>query len=102
MECRKCNEKGFSMVYALVMLLVVSIGGTALLSIIRKDRGVASGYAAMRVTSEAAEAALKACEGQFMNNPETALAILRKFTKDNDYRWICNSSAANANSEMRC
>ena len=101
MEYRRGNEKGFTVVYALVMLLIVSVGGTALLFMVRKNRSGALDYSTMRVASEAAEAALRACEGQFMNHPDTALAILKKFKQDDHYRWLLNSSVAAACTEVK-
>lgn len=98
---RMKEERGFAVVYALVALLVVTIGGTALLFMVRKDKSGTSDYASIRMAAKAAEAALKACEGQFMNNPDTALAILKVFTKNNNCKWICNSSVATASSEVR-
>lgn len=97
----KKDERGFAVVYALVALLVVSIGGTALLFMVRKDKVGTSDYSSIRMTAKAAEAALKACEGQFMNNPDTALAILKAFTKNNNCKWICNPSVIAASSEVR-
>ncbi len=101
MMYRKSDERGFAVVYALVVLLIITMAGTAMLFLSRKDMGGGFNYSSMRSTSRAAEAALKACEGQMMNNPDTALAILKAFTKDNKYKWICNPSVAASETEVR-
>jgi Tfp pilus assembly protein PilX len=100
MILRNRNEQGFALVYALVALLIVTIGGTALLFMVRKDRAGTTDYSSVRATAKAAEAALRACEGQFINHPDTALAILKAFAKNDNCKWICNSSVANAATEV--
>lgn len=101
MMYKRNDERGFAVVYALVVLLIVTMGGTALLFMSRKDTTGGSNYSSMRTTSKAAETALKACEGQLLNNPDTALAILKAFAKNSKYKWICNSSVAASETEVR-
>jgi len=98
---KRNDEHGFAVIYALVVLLIVTMGGTALLFMSRKDKTGGSNYSSMRTTAKAAETALKACEGQLLNHPDTALAILKAFVKNSKYRWICNSSVAESETEVR-
>ncbi len=97
----KKNEQGFAIVYSLAVLLIATVGGTALLFISRKDRTEVSDYAKMRITAEAAESALRAVEGRFSNNPQVAFDILNAFTTNNNCKWILNSSAATASTEQK-
>lgn len=73
------NQRGFALVYALVVLLMASVAGTALLFMSQRGRGEATDYTKMRSSSLAAVAALKACEAQFQTEPTTTLAILRGY-----------------------
>jgi hypothetical protein len=98
---QKNDECGFALIYALIVLLIVTMGGTALLFMSQKDKTGGTNFSSMHTTAKAAEAALKACEGQFMNHPDTALAILKAFAKNNKYKWICNSSVAESETEVR-
>lgn len=94
------NERGFALVYGLVVLLIASVVGTALLYMSRKTHTGASNSANVRMASLAASAALKACEGQFLNDPSTTLAILKKYNEDNTYKWLLGNET-NADSEQR-
>lgn len=100
MKCGVYNERGFAMVFGLVVLLLATVGGTAILFMAQKDHVGASDYIQMRSASRAAVAALKACEGQFLNDPNTALAILTQYKSDNAFKWMLGT-AANANSEHK-
>ena len=63
------NNRGFAVAYALVVLLVAAVVGTGLLFMAQKDRANVSDFSKVRETSQAAQAALKACEGQFFSGP---------------------------------
>lgn len=84
------NQSGFAIVYGLVVLLLATVGGTSLLYIARKDRAAVSNYAKMRSASLAAQAALKACEGMFREDPGTALQILSAYCEDQNNRCLLN------------
>ncbi len=100
MNSRMNNERGFALVFGLVILLLATVGGTALLFMTQKDRTEASDYTKMRSASQVATAALKACEGAFQNDASVALAILKKYKSNNAYQWMFGTDA-NANSEHR-
>ncbi|MBN1575674.1 MAG: hypothetical protein JW913_03930 [Chitinispirillaceae bacterium] len=100
MTYRMNNQRGFAVVYGLVILVLATIAGTALLFITHKDRMQATDYTGMRNASQAAVAALRACEGQFLNDPDEALAILTKYKNDNTFEWMLGT-AANADEEQK-
>ncbi|MBN1575672.1 MAG: hypothetical protein JW913_03920 [Chitinispirillaceae bacterium] len=101
MKCKLNNERGFAVVYGLVILLLASVGGTALLFMTQKDRIQATDYAKMRSSSQAAIAALKACEGQFQTAPDVVLDILKDYIDDPDTkRWLLGT-AENATEEQK-
>ncbi|MBN1759435.1 MAG: hypothetical protein JW863_13995 [Chitinispirillaceae bacterium] len=95
------NERGFALVYALVVLLLATVGGTALLFLSRKDHISASDYSGMRIASQAATTAIKACEGQFLNDPNEALAILEKYYENPSAKTWLLGTAANAGTEQK-
>jgi hypothetical protein len=94
----KCQH-GFAIVYALIVLVLATIGGTSLLFLAQKDRSMVSDYIKMRSASLAAMAAIKACEGQFRKDPEGAFAILKQYTSKNNYQWMLGT-AENAKDEQ--
>jgi hypothetical protein len=100
MKCAMNNERGFAMVFGLIVLLLATVGGTAILFMAQKDHTGASDYIQMRSASQAAVAGLKACEGQFLDDPNTALAILTQYTTNNAFKWMFGT-AANANNEHK-
>jgi hypothetical protein len=89
------NQNGFALVYALVVLTLATVGGTALLFLVQKDRAMVTDYVKMRSASLAANAAIRACEGQFMNDTGVAIAILRKYKADSTYKWMLGTAPAN-------
>ncbi len=95
------NHGGFAIVYGLVVLLLVTVSGTAILFLTQKDRVAVADYASIRSSSQAALAALKAFEGQCQKAPDTALAILKKYSSDHEYKWLLGSSSAVANIEQK-
>ncbi|MGD9200309.1 MAG: hypothetical protein PVI26_01995 [Chitinispirillia bacterium] len=94
------NERGFAVVYGLVVLLLASITGTGFMLMTMRSRIGSTDHAIIRSASQAAVSGLKACEAQFLNDPDTALAILNKYIDDNDYRWLLGT-ATNSNTEQR-
>ena len=94
------NEHGFALVYGLVVLLIASVAGTGMLFMSRKSSAGASEYAKVRMASLAASAALKACEGQFLDDAVTAFAILKKYDEDDSFKWLLGD-ATGADSEQR-
>jgi hypothetical protein len=91
MKLHLCNRNGFALVYSLVILVLASIGGTALLFMTQRGNIEASDYTSMRSSSLAAVAALKACEGQFLNDPNTALSLLKGYLY-NSKEWLLGSA----------
>ncbi|MBN1575673.1 MAG: hypothetical protein JW913_03925 [Chitinispirillaceae bacterium] len=101
MTCKMNNQRGFAVVYGLMVLVLASMGGTALLFMTQKDRIQATDYAKMRSSSQAAKAALKACEGQFQTAPDVVLDILKDYIEDPDTkRWLLGT-AENATEEQK-
>ena len=94
------NERGFAVVYGLVVLLLASITGTGLMFMAMRGRIGSTDHAIIRSASQAAVSGLKACEGQFLNDPVTALAILNKYKDDNDFKWMLGTET-NSNTEQR-
>jgi len=94
------NQRGFAIVYGLVVLVLATVAGTGLLVMTRQGRTGAGDYGNMRIVSQAALAACKACEGQFLDDPETALDILKKFKEDPSNKWLLGGPA-DAGSEQR-
>jgi len=86
------NNKGFAIVYSLIVLMLASIGGTALLFMTQQGHKGASDYAKMRSSSLAAVAALKSCEGQFQNDPNTALTLLKGYLQNNTNQWLLGTA----------
>jgi hypothetical protein len=90
------QRKGFAIVYGLLILLFITITGTAILTLTRSDRDSASHYQSSLVATQAAQAALKAVEGQMANAPDTMAATLRKFLTNSKYKWFFGGSVADA------
>jgi type II secretory pathway pseudopilin PulG len=86
------NESGFALVYGLVVLLLASVGGTALLFMAQKDRTGASDYSQMRSASQAAMTAIKAFEGQLMNNPATAVSLLQGYVNNSSNKFLLGAT----------
>ena len=94
------NERGFAMVYGLVVLLLASITGTGLMFMSMRGRIGSTDYAQIRAASQAAVSGLKACEAQFLNDPVTALAILQQYKNDDTYQWLFGDEN-NSNTEHK-
>jgi Tfp pilus assembly protein PilV len=92
------NQRGFALIYALVILLLASIGGTAVLFMSQKGRIEATDYAAMRSSSLAAVAATKAFERQFLTDPATALAQLRAYPSKT---WLLGSTPSSTQQKVK-
>ena len=88
------KRAGVAVVYALVILIMATMGGTMVLFLAMKNRVAVADYAGMQSASEAAMAGLKAFEGQCMNDPATVLAILKKYTANHSYKWLLGSAPA--------
>jgi len=94
------NQRGFAMIYGLIVLLLATLAGTAILVMTRQGRTGAGDYGKMRVASQAALAAIKACEGQFSDQPQTAFEILKKHTESSSYCWMLGT-ANDASTEQK-
>jgi hypothetical protein len=94
------NQKGFGIIYGLLILTIATVGGTAILYMAQKDRSTTTDYANIRSSSEAAKAALRAFEGQCATAPDTTLAILKKYEGNHSYKWLLGPSSASAGTEQ--
>jgi hypothetical protein len=90
------KREGFAIVYGLIALLCVMSFGTAILFMVRSDRESAAHYKSSQSALQAANAALKAVEGQLANAPDTSVAILRKFLNNSNYKWFFGKTVADA------
>ncbi|MCX7726375.1 MAG: MKRN2 opposite strand protein [Chitinispirillaceae bacterium] len=97
----KIKESGFAVVYGLIVLMIATLAGSSMLFMAQKERIAISDVSKMRSATLAAIAALKAVEGQLLNNPTTALDILKEYlTNPNQNTWMLGT-LANCHSEQR-
>lgn len=94
------NQRGFAVVYAMIILAIATAGGSMLIFMARNDRVSVSDYAKVRTASQAAFSALRACEGQFHNQPQTALEILKGYRDSHSRAWMLGT-AADADKEQK-
>jgi hypothetical protein len=101
MKYKISNQGGFAAVYGLIVLLLATLSGTAILFMTQKDRASVTDYAGVRSSSLAAIAALKAFEGQCAIAPDTTFAILKKYIINHNYKWLLGPSSASAATEQK-
>jgi hypothetical protein len=87
---------GFAIVYGLIILLFVSLVGTSLLYLVRTDRESSIHYQNSQVALQAAQAGLKAVEGQLTVAPDTMTATLKKFMANSNYDYFFGITVADA------
>jgi hypothetical protein len=90
------KRSGFAIVYGLLILLFITVTGTAILVMTRSDRESAARYQNSQVAFQAAQIALKAVEGQLANAPDTVVALLRKFLVTSDHKWLLGAKVSDA------
>ncbi|MBN1603659.1 MAG: hypothetical protein JW915_18755 [Chitinispirillaceae bacterium] len=95
------NQHGFALVYGLVVLLLASVGGTALLFMAQKDRIGASDYSQMRSASLAAMTAVKAFEGQMLKYPDKSVSLLIDYLADPDRKFLFGSTASSTEKRIK-
>ncbi len=95
------NDKGIAVLLGLFVLFVVTIAGISLLLISQRDKIAAADASAIRNVAFAADASLKACEGQLAKQPDTVVAILNKYVKDINYKWLLNPNSNSALTENK-
>lgn len=86
------NDKGIAVLLGLFVLFVVTIAGITLILISQRDKIASADACAIRNVAFAADASLKACEGQLAKQPDTVVAILNKYVANNNYKWLLNPS----------
>ncbi len=75
------SNSGFAAVYGIVILLVASIAGVALITISQKDNISSIDQVKMRTASVASEAALRAVEQQCESQPQVITDIVNNYIK---------------------
>jgi hypothetical protein len=93
----RSKRNGFAAVYGLLVLLLVTVCGTALLFLTRKSRESIADYSASEVSVMAANAALKAVEKQLLANAAMTVTKLTKFAGDTNYRYLFKGAATSMN-----
>jgi len=97
----KKDQNGFAIVYGLVVLFLVTLGGMSLLYISEKDKESSIDYSKMRDAAMASKAAHSAFIGQCEENPNFVIALLDSFSSDSKYKWLFNSSISESVNEKR-
>jgi hypothetical protein len=85
------NKNGFTSVYAIGFLVLVTIAGTTMLFHARRDRINSDSYLKIKSSYQAAMSSLQACEGKFKNNATEAYDLLTQYTENNTYEWFLNA-----------
>lgn len=91
------SNSGFAAVYGIVILLVASIAGVALITISQKDNISSIDQVKMRTAAVSAEAALRAVEQQCENQPQVIAEIVNNYIKLGSSTagkgWLLSSAA---------
>ncbi len=95
------NSKGIATILGLFMLFIATIAGIALIYMSRKDKSASIDSSAIRNVAFAADAALGACENKMKIQPDTLIAILNKYLKNHNYKWLLSPSTSAALTEKK-
>jgi hypothetical protein len=87
------NRNGFAMVYGLIILLMITVCGTGIFFMMRKQQEASTNYRSSQAAVRAATASLEAFKGQLELAPDSCVAILKKFLSNSNYKWLLGSSS---------
>ena len=92
MKSSLLNKNGATSVYAILILMLVTLGGLSLLFIAKRDRTNSSDYVKIKSSTQAAMSAIQACEGKFLNHSAESFDLLIRYNQDNSYQWFLNTT----------
>lgn len=97
----KKDQNGFAIIYGLMVLFLVTVGGMSLLFVSGKDKESSGDYVKMREATNAANAAHNAFIGLCEEKPDSLVKLLAKFISDSKYKWLFTDNVVQSVNEKK-